>query len=68
MRAIVEKEHGDPEVLTLSEVPIPAPAPGQVLVRVQAAGLNRADSLQRRGHYPPPAGQAPYTVLRSRVW
>ena len=56
MRAIVEKEHGDPEVLTLSEVPIPAPAPGQVLVRVHAAGLNRADSLQRRGHYPPPAG------------
>jgi putative PIG3 family NAD(P)H quinone oxidoreductase len=42
------------------EVPDPAPAPGEVLIEVVAAGVNRADALQRQGNYPPPAGAPPY--------
>ena len=56
MRAMMEETHGAPEVLRVSEQPIPEPAPGQVLIRVRAAGVNRADALQRRGYYPPPPG------------
>jgi NADPH:quinone reductase-like Zn-dependent oxidoreductase len=56
MRAVVAAEPGGPEVLSLSTVPDPVPAAGEVLVRVAAAGLNRADLLQREGHYPPPPG------------
>ena len=56
MRAVVITRPGGPEVLEVREVPTPAPAADQVLVRVHAAGLNRADLLQRRGHYPPPPG------------
>jgi len=57
MRAVVITEEGGPEVLAVQNVPNP-PQPGgdQVLVRVRAAGLNRADILQRRGQYPAPAG------------
>ncbi|GAA4678580.1 NAD(P)H-quinone oxidoreductase [Frondihabitans cladoniiphilus] len=56
MRAILRSEDGGPEVLTLGEAPRPTPSDGEVLVRVSAAGLNRADLNQREGHYPPPAG------------
>lgn len=56
MRAIVESEHGEPEVLRVSQVPVPAPGPGQVLLKVAAAGINQADVAQRRGFYPPPPG------------
>ena len=56
MRAIIENSHGGPEALTISEVPAPVPRSHEVLVRVHAAGINRADALQRRGFYPPPAG------------
>jgi putative PIG3 family NAD(P)H quinone oxidoreductase len=56
MRAIVHTGPGGPEVLALREVPTPTPGPSQVLVRVRAAGLNRADILQRRGLYPAPPG------------
>jgi putative PIG3 family NAD(P)H quinone oxidoreductase len=47
---------GGPEVLSIDRVSVPAPGPGQVLVEVAAAGLNRADLLQRRGLYPAPPG------------
>jgi tumor protein p53-inducible protein 3 len=57
MRAIVVKAPGGPEVLELGEVPDPRPGPGELLVRVRAAGLNRADLLQRLGRYPPPPGE-----------
>ncbi|TXI49320.1 NAD(P)H-quinone oxidoreductase [Mycolicibacter arupensis] len=53
MRAIVAES---PEVLTWREVPDIAPAPGEVLIRVAAAGVNRADLLQAAGLYPPPPG------------
>src|SRR5437016_12524285 len=57
MRAIVIKSPGGPEVLELGEVPDPKPGPGELLVRVRAAGVNRADLLQRLGRYPPPRGE-----------
>src|SRR6266852_2337111 len=57
MRAIVVKAPGGPEVLELGEVPDPRPGPGELLVRVRAAGVNRADLLQRLGRYPPPPGE-----------
>jgi len=47
---------GGPEVLELAERPVPEPGHGEVLVRVAAAGVNRADLLQCLGHYPPPPG------------
>jgi NADPH2:quinone reductase len=56
MQAIAIREPGGPEVLELVERPVPLPGPGEVLVRVAAAGVNRPDVLQRRGHYPPPPG------------
>ncbi len=56
MRAIEIVKPGRPEVLTLTERARPVPAPGEVLVRVRAAGVNRPDVLQRRGHYPVPPG------------
>ncbi len=57
---MVVTEPGEPEVLEVQEVPDPAPKAGEVLVRVAAAGINRADLLQRQGNYPPPPGAPPY--------
>ena len=56
MRAITVSEPGGPEQLAMGEVPTPAPGPHEVLVQVHATALNRADTFQRRGHYPPPDG------------
>jgi putative PIG3 family NAD(P)H quinone oxidoreductase len=56
MRAVVIGEPGGPEVLTVEELPDPVPGHGEVLIRVAAAGVNRADLHQRQGGYPPPAG------------
>ena len=56
MMAIDIAEAGGPEVLTPVERPVPIPAPGEVLVKVGAAGVNRPDVMQRRGLYPPPPG------------
>src|SRR5438132_9386012 len=58
MRAIVIKSPGGPEVLELGEIPDPRPGPGDLLVGVRAAGVNRADLLQRLGRYPPPPGES----------
>jgi putative PIG3 family NAD(P)H quinone oxidoreductase len=60
MRAVVITEPGRPEVLQWAEVPDPVPGPGDVLINVAAAGVNRADLLQRQGFYPPPPGAPPY--------
>lgn len=56
MKAVILTGAGGPEVLSIGEVPKPEVKPGHIRVRVRAAGLNRADLLQRRGHYPAPAG------------
>ena len=56
MKAVILTGPGGPEVLTVGEVPRPEVKPGYIRVRVRAAGLNRADLLQRRGHYPAPHG------------
>lgn len=56
MRAIWIREPGGPEVLELREVPEPTPPPGHVVVKINYAGVNRADLLQRAGFYPAPAG------------
>jgi putative PIG3 family NAD(P)H quinone oxidoreductase len=60
MRAITLPEPGGPEALVLADVPEPEPGPDEVLVDVVAAGVNRADTLQRQGHYDPPPGAPPY--------
>ncbi|MDU0290020.1 NAD(P)H-quinone oxidoreductase [Saccharothrix longispora] len=56
MRAITTREPGGPDVLAWEEVRDPEPGPGDVLVEVAATAVNRADLLQRQGHYPPPKG------------
>ena len=56
MRAIEIRAPGGPEVLHLATRPVPRPGAGEVLIRVEAAGVNRPDALQRRGLYSPPAG------------
>jgi NADPH2:quinone reductase len=56
MRAIEIAEPGGPGVLRLAERPVPEPGPGEVRIRVAAAGVNRPDAMQRQGVYPPPPG------------
>ena len=56
MLAVVITRPGGAEVLEVKRHPIPEMGPGQLLVRVRAAGVNRADLMQRRGHYPAPPG------------
>ena len=56
-------EPGGPGVLAWTEVPEPEPTGDEVVVEVAAAGVNRADVMQRLGHYPPPAGASPYPGL-----
>jgi NADPH:quinone reductase len=57
MREIIFNGAGGPEVMQMSEAPVPAPGPGKVLVEVVAAGINRPDCIQRAGLYPPPPGE-----------
>ncbi len=59
MRCIDVTAPGGPETLLIVTQPVPQPGEGEVLVRVRAAGLNRADLLQRQGYYPPPPGASP---------
>jgi putative PIG3 family NAD(P)H quinone oxidoreductase len=62
MRAIVLTTYGDPDVLTLTDIPAPAIGPEDVLVEVVATALNRADLLQRRGFYPEPGPKREHEV------
>ncbi len=63
MKAITITTPGGPEVLHLSEVPDVEAGPGEVLVKVAATAVNRADLMQRQGHYDPPPGASPYPGL-----
>ncbi|MCB1380998.1 MAG: NAD(P)H-quinone oxidoreductase [Alphaproteobacteria bacterium] len=56
MIAIAITKPGGPEVMVPVRLPVPVPGPGQLLVHVKAAGVNRPDVLQRKGGYPPPPG------------
>jgi putative PIG3 family NAD(P)H quinone oxidoreductase len=56
MTAIAIRAPGGPEMLVPEERPVPAPGPGEILVKVAAAGVNRPDVRQRQGSYPPPKG------------
>ena len=58
MKAITFATYGGPDVLHLEDVAEPVPTPDDLLVRVRASALNRADTMQRRGHYPPPPGES----------
>ena len=58
MQAITVETPGGPDVLKLGQAPDPTPTPEQILVRVRATALNRADTLQRQGQYPPPPGES----------
>jgi len=63
MLAIGIATPGGPEVLCAQTVPMPVPGPGQVLIRVAHAGVNRPDVIQRQGRYPPPPGASPIPGL-----
>ncbi|HLS46482.1 MAG TPA: alcohol dehydrogenase catalytic domain-containing protein, partial [Ornithinicoccus sp.] len=57
MRAITIPEPGEAEALVLADVAAPTVGRGEVLINVVAAGVNRADIMQRKGFYPPPEGE-----------
>jgi NADPH:quinone reductase len=63
MRQIVVRAPGGPEQMVVEEAPTPSPGAGEVLIKVAAAGVNRADLLQRQGKYPPPPGASPILGL-----
>ncbi|HEY8451898.1 MAG: NAD(P)H-quinone oxidoreductase [Micromonosporaceae bacterium] len=63
MYAVTITRPGGPEVLAWSQVPDPVAGPGEVLIDIHASAVNRADLLQRAGHYPPPPGAPPYPGL-----
>lgn len=56
MRGVIASGAGGPQSLMVTDVPEPTPGPGEVLLRVVASAVNRADLMQRDGHYPPPPG------------
>ena len=56
MRAVTAPEPGGPEALTVTELPDPEAGPGEVVIDIVASAVNRADTLQRQGFYPPPEG------------
>src|SRR5262249_57144962 len=63
MKSVHVRAPGGPEVLSLVERPMPVPGPGEVLIRVAAAAVNRPDVQQRRGLYPPPPGASEVLAL-----
>ncbi|ONG50073.1 NAD(P)H-quinone oxidoreductase [Pseudoroseomonas deserti] len=65
MTYIAHGEGGGPEVLVPARGPVPSPKPDEVLIRVQATGVNRPDVQQRKGSYPPPPGASPILGLET---
>jgi len=63
MKAILFDQPGDPDVLRYDDAPDPQPGADELLVRVHATAVNRADLLQRRGGYAPPPGASPILGL-----
>ena len=58
MKAILLSGFGDADVMHVGEVPRPQPGPGQILIKVAAASVNRPDVVQREGNYPPLPGES----------
>ncbi|WP_019015682.1 NAD(P)H-quinone oxidoreductase [Elioraea tepidiphila] len=65
MRHVACAGHGGPEVMKIVSGPVPEPGPGEILIEVHAAGVNRPDIQQRRGAYPPPPGASPILGLEA---
>ncbi len=65
MRAVKITTPGGPEVLQVTECPIPTPAYGEILIKVAFAGVNRPDAIQRAGNYAPPPGASPLPGLEA---
>ena len=63
MQAVGFDAPGGPELLQLRDTQVPKPSPGEILVKVAYAGVNRPDVMQRQGHYPPPPGASPIPGL-----
>jgi NADPH:quinone reductase len=63
VRYVTYDQPGEPSVLHVAQGPAPQPGPGEVLIEVEAAGVSHADSMQRRGFYPPPPGASPILGL-----
>ena len=63
MQYIDVPEFGGPEAMQLAQMKVPVPQKGELLVKVHASGVNRADILQREGKYPPPSGESPIIGL-----
>ncbi|MBF9131706.1 NAD(P)H-quinone oxidoreductase [Plantactinospora sp. S1510] len=63
MKAIMIPTPGGPDALLWADVSEPTPGPDEVVIDIRASAVNRADLLQRQGHYPPPAGASPYPGL-----
>jgi tumor protein p53-inducible protein 3 len=58
MKAVILKAYGGPEVMTVADIDAPSPRDHELLIRVKATTVNRADTLQRKGKYPPPEGES----------
>lgn len=65
MKIIDVPQAGGPEALVVAQRPTPVPHDTEVLIKIAAAGINRADVLQRKGHYPPPPGAPSYPGLEA---
>jgi len=65
MKVINIKKFGGPEMLEISARERPEPSADQILIKVAAAGINRPDIVQRKGHYPPPPGASDIPVLNA---
>jgi putative PIG3 family NAD(P)H quinone oxidoreductase len=68
VRAVIVDQPGGPEALVTVDLPDPVPGPGEVVVDVAAAGVNRADVAQRQGKYPPPPGASDVLGLEVSGW
>ena len=65
MRYVTVESPGEPEGMRLDTGPLPSPKPDEVLIKVEAAGVNRPDVQQRKGAYPPPPGASPILGLEA---